>query len=198
MPVTIPQLRSIAVEAWETMEALPDKSAMRRVKTCWVEWTRDDAGETFPVRLLPSAEQIGRAERFFDAVNKLDTQAKRSAIHQWIKVKVSRNRTIRGYSEKMGLREHQYRSWIDDIFQEVAGNFRINSGLMLAGEVEPAPETSDKRSFSNDPRPNFWMAEDAKPRAIDETPNRQNCMRAMLARAAERVGHSPDRQRAEG
>lgn len=196
--ITIPEIRAIAIEAWETIETMPESARMPSVKTCWPEWTRDDAGETFPVRLLPSAEQIGRAERFFDAVNMLDTQAKRSAIYNWIKVKTSRNRTIRGYSEKMGLREHQYRSWIDNIFQEVAGKFRPNPGLMVPGEVEHTPEISDKRSTSDEARPNFWMAGNAKPRAIDETPNRQNCMRAVLARTVERVGHSPDRQRAEG
>lgn len=201
--ITIPEIRAIAIEAWETVETMPETARMPSVKTYWPEWTRDDAGETFPVRLLPSAEQIGRAERFFDAVNRLDTQAKRSAIHQWIKVKVSRNCTVRGYSEKMGLREHQYRSWIDKIFQEVADNFRPNPGLMVFEEVEPTPKISDKRSTSDEARPNWWvnqnrwMAEGAKPRAEAE-PNIQNCMKAMLARAAIRNGHSPDRQRAEG
>lgn len=185
--ITIPELRAVAIEAWETIETLP-ASSMPRVKTCWPEWTREDAGETFPVRLLPGSDQITRAERFFDAVNKLDTQAKRSAIHNWIKVKVSRNRTIRGYSEKMGLREHTYRTWIDTIFQEVAVHYLPNSTLTTFKEVEHPEEISDKRSTSDEQRETFWMAEDAKPRASDETPNRQNCLRSMLERSAERMG----------
>lgn len=194
--ITLPELRAIAVEAWETIETLP-ASSMPRVKTCWPEWEREDAGETFPVHLLPGAEQISRAERFFDAVNKLDTQAKRSAIYNWIKVKTSRNRTIRGYSEKMGFREHQYRTWIDTIFQEVAVHIRINSGAMVFEEVEQPQEISDKRSTSDEARASHWMADNAKPRASDEIQDRQNCLKAMLARSAERMGEAQRRQRVE-
>lgn len=198
MIVDIPQLRSIAIEAIETVQRLPESAKMPSVKTCWPEWTRDSAGETFPVRLLPSADQISRADRFFEALNRLESEVERKEIYAWGRVQTSRNATIRGYADKMGLREHEYRRSIDKIFQKVAVHFNRNPGSLLFAPVEHREEMGHKQPTSHEARATHWMAEDAKPRASDETPQRQNCMRAMLARTAERMGEAQGRQRAEG
>lgn len=189
--IDIPQLRAICVEAMETSERLPEQNRPTgTTKTYWPEWTREDAGETFPVRLLPSADQISLADRFFEALNKLESEYERKQIYTWGRIKTSRNRTIRGYAEKMGLREHEYRREIDGIFQKVARHFRIGTVTIRSIPVEQAEEMGHKTSTSDEARASHWMADGAKPRADYEIPERQNCMKAMLARAAERMGEA--------
>ena len=88
----------------------------------------------------------------------------------------------------MGLKEHEYRREIDAIFQKVIVHLRINSQLMSFAPVEQCEEMGDKQSSSDEQRETFWLEENSKPRASDETPKRLNCLRSMLERSAERMG----------
>lgn len=191
MNITISELRAVAIEATETMHRLPASFGPSQKLGYWPdiqgEPIKDYAPDRTVVRVLPTSDQISRMERFYEALNRLESEDDRKEIYQWAAIQTSRNRTIRGYADKMGLREHEYRRAIDKIFQKVAVHFRINSALMSFAPVEQCREIGDKRSSSPEAYAGHWMAEDAKPRASDETPNRQNCMRSMLARAAERA-----------
>lgn len=196
--ITVPELRGVCVEAFETMKRLPAVNGPSTRLGYWPEtmFERHTDWKTGSnrVRLHPTSAQISSMDRFFDAVNRLPKEADRKAIFEWGLVKTSRNMTIRGFAEKMGLLEHQYRRKIDEIFQKLAVNYNTDKMLMSSIIVEQSAEMRDTGS----PSRNAWDDGLLSKGHWSSKPTKRQLVQLALARSAKRVGRSPDRQRAEG
>lgn len=199
--ITIPELRAIAIEAYKTMTRMPKPSGPAGSAGYWPEYPGMYADERTRYRVIPKAYEISRMDKLFDAINKLEREGERRAIFEWMEIQCSKRMTIRGEAQKLGLLEHQYRKSIDGIFQKVAVHYNINPGSMSFTPVEHYDETGHNGSTSDEARPakqpTHWLETGYKPRASDEVPQRQHHMKAMLARAAERMGEAQGRQRVE-
>lgn len=199
--ITIPELRAIAIEAYATMQKMPSGYGPSAGAGYVLEYPGMYAAELTRVRILPTAYEISRMDKLFDAVNKLESEQERKEINRWMEIQNAKHLTIGFEAKKLGLREHEYRKTINAIFQKVAVHYNINPGSMLFTPVEHCDEMGDNESTSDEARPRdyptFYRDETAKPRAEDETPKRQHHMRAMLTQAYERMGEAQRRQRVE-
>lgn len=203
MMITIPELRAIAIEAYKTMTRMPNDEGKPSQKSGYtLEYPGMHADELTQCRTIPDSHQISRMEKFFDALNRLESEGERKAIHQWMKIQNTKGLTIGFEARKLGLLEHGYRKSINAIFQKVIVHYNINPGSMLFTPVEHCDETGHNGSTSDEARPDkqptHWLDKGFKPHAANEVPQRQHHMRAMLARAEERrMGEAQNRQRAE-
>lgn len=164
----LPGMRSDFIEAMHTIRRLRisvgpkayGNSMPEYIKEAW----KDAPPDKTKVIVIPGADEIARMEACFDVVNANLNEADRHEIYTWGRVQTSRNATIRGFAEKMGLKEHQYRRKIDEIFQKLVVHWENNRILRLSTHVELSEKQGYESAKSDDLRTKtHWMADDAKP-----------------------------------
>lgn len=143
---SIADMKTACIDAIETFDRLPPDR--RGSGSAWPEIARekgtDYASDQSDVRLPPTARAISDAERFTDLVNHALDEDDRKEVWRWGWIKARRDRTVRGYCEKFGLKEHEYRRRIDKLFQILVENRKDFAPKSHFGTVDEVPETRKK------------------------------------------------------
>lgn len=151
--MTTPQsMKDHCIEAVETFRGLRIRVGPSSKSGFWPEFqfdrTKDYAPDTTRIIRLPTAIEIQHAEQFTGWVNTYLDEQERKDIWQWGTLKVLPHRTIRGYCEKIGLREHEYRRQINRIFQKLAFTVSGNSAVLCSLSVDDNENTGENRASS--------------------------------------------------
>lgn len=151
--MTTPQsMKDRCIEAVETFRGLRIRVGPSSKSGFWPEFqfdrTKDYAPDTTRIIRLPTAIEIQHAEQFTGWVNTYLDEQERKDIWQWGTLKVLPHRTIRGYCEKIGLREHEYRRQINRIFQKLAFTVSGNSAVLCSLSVDDNENTGENRASS--------------------------------------------------
>jgi hypothetical protein len=146
----------------------------------WPEFQFDRSKDYAPdhtrIIRLPTAAEISRADEFTTWVNTHLSDNQRLMMWEWAKLKLSPKRTIRGFCEKIGLREHEYRRKIGKIFQHLAFSVTHDPDVMRLPCVDDGEKTGNKRAGSE----NYWRDDDGF--------TRRQMIRRLLEKSEQRTG----------
>lgn len=184
------QMRDIGLDAYRTMLADPARIGPKAYGNNWPEvWDEYRRGEPTPLkRPLPDAKAIARADRFFSIMNEALDESARKQVIEWLRIKNSVHSTIRGFCEKNGLLEHQYRSRIDKLFQDIADCWKMNPASRLDRNVEVGTENDDtEQNRAPLPKaPPYAKIGDWKLQDLPNSADRQSLIKNLLRKQRKR------------
>lgn len=199
-PLTAKDMQERAIEALETYRSLRVNVGPSSKSGYWPDIVGElDKGDRAPeetrVIRIPTAAEIAGAERFTGWVNAYLGEEDRKEVWTWARLKVIRSRTIRGFCEKMGLREHEYRRRIGKIFQKLASSVSGNPALLRSASVDDPAESGEKRASSGRGarRDGFevWRPDEAKPEHLPDSDQHKRLVSNLLKKQKQRSGASP-------
>lgn len=186
-----------AVETFRRMNRLGGRVGPSTKSGYWPDIVReikkgDRAPEVTRVFVFPTAVDIQRAEEFLGWINTYLTEDERNHVHNWAYLKTSANATIRGWCEKMGLLEHNYRRRINAIFQKLAFTVSHNAGVMCSLVVDDDEEIEENRASSGRPARvkglEVYRPEEARPEHLPDSAQHKRLISDLLKRQKLRTG----------
>lgn len=177
---TITELKDRCLEAHNTFSRMQVRVGPSGYSAYWPEmpwvWGDDKQKLHRPLRFVPSAATITRANEFSGWVNANLNEEQRKLIREWAHLKTSKNATIRGYCKKIGILEHNYRRRIDEIFQMLLFTVYGISTVRRSPDVDDARKIEQTRAGSE----NYWRD--------DATFRRRQLVRDLLEKSHHRIG----------
>lgn len=189
MTHTTETMKARCIEATETWRLMRIRVGPSSKSGFWPaiagEPDKDYAPETTRVVRLPTAGEIARADEFTGWVNTYLGEEERKEVWQWGRLKVLPHRTIRGFCEKIGLREHEYRARISKLFQKLAFTVGGNPAVLCSPPVDDAGDLTENRASSGRSA-RHWIADDARPQHMPESAEHRRLVRDLLKRQKQR------------
>lgn len=196
----LPAMRAEFIDAMQTIRRLRitvgPKAYGNSMPEYLHEFWKDAHPEKTRIIVRPSSEQIARMEAVFEVVNETLCEEDRHQVYQWGRIQVSRHATIREFSAKLGMKEHEYRRQIDKIFQKLVDRWKVKPALRLSTNVEQPKESGQKTSRSDETRSKNGritghMAPDSRPEHLPESADHKRLIRRMLKFRPKENGAKP-------